>query len=207
MKKLVYFFDSTLGTITRETDQPEVHVRPEAARKDWENVGSITDCNLAFRRLATEFDFDVDAALRFYRVETAKEKGTFKPEREADFPVRVRMGAAALSELTECEYGSYEDHIHSDGAIGEIREGEYGEREFGDHGDYRRHIVELIERGGHKTVVILKNQDELDEFFVQSMTGTWGLTHERTAVRVFDELTDFVSPYKRHNISRGSIGF
>jgi len=116
---------------------------------------------------------------------------------QADFPIRVRMNESALYELHGCEYGSYEDHIKYDGT----REGEYA--------DGKLHCVELIDRGGHKghkTVVILETQDELDEFFCAAMTGTWGMFCPRVAFRVFDELYDFVSENRKVNISRGSIG-
>ena len=110
-----------------------------------------------------------------------------------DFPIKVRMSAAALSELRECEYGSYEDHIHSDGDIGEIREEEYGKREFGDHGDYLLHIVEIIDRSPYKTVVELRNQHEVDEFFAQTGSGTFSLHHPRICLRIYDELLPLVS--------------
>lgn len=115
--------------------------------------------------------------------------------KQADFPIRVRMSGAALDELHSCETGSYEDHISRDGT----REGEYT--------DGRLHIVELIERGGHKTVVILKTQDELDEFFCAAMTGTFGLYHCGVALRIFDELYEFVSDSRKVRITRGSIGY
>lgn len=42
------------------------------ARACWEKPGTITDCNLAFRRLATEFDFDISACLAWYRNDAAR---------------------------------------------------------------------------------------------------------------------------------------
>lgn len=115
--------------------------------------------------------------------------------KQAEFPIRVRMGAAALTELHSCEYGSYEDHIKQDGT----REGEYA--------DGTLHCVEIIERGGHKTVVILKSQDELEEFFAQAMTGTWSMYCLRTAQRIYRELEDYCRPENIRYCNYGTLGY
>lgn len=123
----------------------------------------------------------------------------------ATFPLRVRMSSAALTELHSCEYGSYEDHIHtgeiceSCGSVTTVRDEQYA--------DGRLHIIELIERGAHKTVVILKNQIELDEFYCAALTGTFGLYHCGVALRIFDELHEYVSSDRSVHITRGSIGY
>lgn len=123
------------------------------------------------------------------------------------FPIKIRMSANALKELHSCEYGSYEDHIKSDGAIGERREGEYGIREFGDHGDYPLHIVEIIERSKYKTVVEIRKQQELDEFISASLTGTFGLYCLGTCRRLYKSYIDSCTPERVRWVSYGTLGY
>lgn len=98
------------------------------------------------------------------------------------FPITVRMAREALQELHSCEYGSYEDNV---GYRGDERQGEYA--------DGTLHIVELIERSPFKTVVRLENQAEVDEFFAQAVSGTFGLYHPGVCQRIYDELLPHVS--------------
>lgn len=56
------YFDSTTGEI--ESDNG-VQIPVETARELW-LAGDFTDVTISFDRLAREFDFDVDACLRWY---------------------------------------------------------------------------------------------------------------------------------------------
>lgn len=112
-----------------------------------------------------------------------------------EYPIRVRMSAKAMSELENCEYGSYEDHIHSDGT----REEPYD--------DGSLHIVELIQRSPSKSYVDLQDQREVDEFFGQACTGTFGLYHPRICLRIYDELRPHASEKVAEAVSRYSIGY
>ncbi len=61
-----------LGRIEKEGTTPAtkgvlVSITPDEARALWEKVGTITDMNMAFRRLAVDFDFDVAACLEWYK--------------------------------------------------------------------------------------------------------------------------------------------
>lgn len=111
------------------------------------------------------------------------------------FPVKVKMRREAMDELHSCEYGSYEDHIHAD----DSREEPYA--------DGTLHIVELLERSPFKTVVYLENQEEVDEFFGQACTGTFGLYFRGTCLRIYDQLLPLVSEQAAKMVSRSSIGF
>ena len=118
------------------------------------------------------------------------------PDRShADFatPIRLRFKAAHLEELHSCEFGSYEDHIRDDERVGEYAD--------------RLHIVEIIERSG-KTFVELRNQFEVDEFFAQATSGTFGLYHPRVCLRIFNELLPHISDeVPKWLRSSGHIGY
>lgn len=96
-----------------------------------------------------------------------------------DFPIKLRFKRHHLEELHSCEYGSYEDNIRDDERLGEYADG-------------RLHIVEIIDRGG-KTVVELRDQQELDEFFGQATSGTFGLYHPLVCLRIFNQLRPHIS--------------
>lgn len=107
----------------------------------------------------------------------------------------IRMGRAAFDELHSCEYGSYEDSICStDGRIDEYADGDL-------------HIVEILERSPFKTVCHLYSQHEVDEFFGQCCTGTFGLYHAGICFRVFDQLEPLVTDAARKMVNRGTIGY
>lgn len=112
-----------------------------------------------------------------------------------NFPLKIKMGAAALQELHSCEYGSYEDHIHRDGS----REGEYA--------DGRLHIVEIIDRSPFKTRVEVRSQQELDEFISSALTGTFGLYCLGTCRRLFNQYHKHCTPERVQNIRYGSLGY
>lgn len=112
------------------------------------------------------------------------------------FPVKVRMSSAALSELHACEFGSYEDHIAEPGtrhSRADIEDSNEDGSRCGEYADGRLHIIELIDRSPYKTIVLLNNQAEVDEFFAQAVSGTFGMYHPGVCQRVFDELSDLVS--------------
>lgn len=109
--------------------------------------------------------------------------------------MKVRMSSSALAELEGCEYGSFEDHVGRDGK----REPPY------DKG--RLHIVELIQRSPFKTVVELRSQAEIEEFFSQACTGTFGLHCTKACQRVWDQLAPLVSESVRAKVPRGMIGY
>lgn len=111
------------------------------------------------------------------------------------YPVKVKMSRAAMDELHSCEYGSYEDHVHAD----DSREEPYD--------DGTLHIVELIERSPFKTVVYLENQTEVDEFFGQACTGTFGLYHVNVCLRIYRELLPHVSDKAKAAVNPGTIGY
>jgi hypothetical protein len=66
------------GRIEKEGEGPckgiNVSITVEEARACWNKPGTIKDCNLAFRRLATEHDFDVAACLKWYRDDADREQ-------------------------------------------------------------------------------------------------------------------------------------
>jgi hypothetical protein len=107
----------------------------------------------------------------------------------------IRMSAAAFDELHSCEYGSFEDNIC----------GEHGRLD-----DYQTgilHIIELIERSPFRTVCHLYSQNEIDEFFGQCCTGTFGLHHANICFRIFDQLEPLVSDHARKMVNRSTIGY
>lgn len=63
-------------------DGLNISIPVDEARALWD-AGKITDCNLAFRRLATEHDFDVRACLNWYKAEA-------KADRERQEGIGVR---------------------------------------------------------------------------------------------------------------------
>lgn len=55
------------GKITKESKKfGDVPITVDDARDAWQS-GQITDCNIAFHRLAVDFDFDVAKCLKWYR--------------------------------------------------------------------------------------------------------------------------------------------
>ena len=106
----------------------------------------------------------------------------------------VRMRAAHLEELRECEFGSYEDHIRDDRREEPYRDG-------------RLHIVELIDRSPCKTRVYLNTETEINEFFVQACTGTFGLYHLGALRRIYKQLAPFVSAKTKRRISYRGLGY
>ena len=58
---------ATYGRIEKETPNGLVSLTTDEAKEAWCNVGTISDCNYAFRRLAVDFDFDVEGCLKWYR--------------------------------------------------------------------------------------------------------------------------------------------
>ena len=104
---------------------------------------------------------------------------TTLPLEQATFPVKLRFKRHHLEELHSCEYGSFEDNIRDN-------------ERLNDYADGRLHIVEIIERGG-ATFVELRDQKELDEFFAQSTSGTFGLYHPRVCLRIFHSLIKHIS--------------
>jgi len=66
---MIVNFNTKNGHITKQSESGlgDVSITIEEAREAWNNVGTIEDCNLAFRRLAVDFNFDIQAALDFYK--------------------------------------------------------------------------------------------------------------------------------------------
>ena len=109
------------------------------------------------------------------------------------FPIKIKMRGEHLEELRECEWGSYEDNIRDE--------------RLGEYADGRLHIVEIIQRGG-RTVVELRNQHEVDEFFAQATSGTFGLYHPGVCRRIFNELLPHISDeVPKWLRSSGHIGY
>ena len=117
------------------------------------------------------------------------------------YPVRIVMRSAQLVELTECEFGSYEDHIAEEGvthhsvANGQYKAGvdasEDGSRlEPYDKG--RLHIVELIQRSPYKTLVELRTQEEVCEFYGAALSGTFGLYCVGVCRRLWRQLNPLI---------------
>lgn len=141
-----------------------------------------------------------------------------------NFPVKVKMSRTAMDELHSCEYGSYEDHIvnaqckHCKG-IGKFpcyggdqpcpkcKGAKHVVERRDPYDDGTLHIVEILERSPYKTVVYLENQAEVDEFFGQALTGTFGLYHLNTALRLYRELLPHVSVEAAKAVRPGSIGY
>ncbi|MCK5089240.1 MAG: hypothetical protein KAI41_08780 [Hyphomicrobiaceae bacterium] len=71
------------GRIEKEGSAPldgiRVMITVDEARAAWDKVGTITDSNMAFQRLAIEFDFDVAACLKWYRDEAKRERHDPQP--------------------------------------------------------------------------------------------------------------------------------
>jgi len=65
---MIYYFSPTSGEISYRFDKQSSVFKPTVAeaKEHWQ-AGDIEDCNIAFQRLATQFDFDVPAALTWYR--------------------------------------------------------------------------------------------------------------------------------------------
>ncbi len=99
---------------------------------------------------------------------------------EIQFPVRVRLTPMAISELINCEYGSYEDHILADGTRLEH------------YADGSLHAVEIAQR--FKTFIEMRDQYEIDEILGQSATGTWSMYHLHSAMKLYDALIPLASP-------------
>jgi len=132
----------------------------------------------------------------------------------------LNMGRAAIKdELHSCEYGSYEDHIVNE-QCGVCKDfgptptpcpsckgtGSVVKRlEPYDKG--RLHIVELLERDTSKTRVYLDTEEEINEFFVQAFTGTFGMYHLGVAERLYKQLAPFVDAATRGRIPIGNLGY
>jgi len=110
--------------------------------------------------------------------------------------IEVNFGRVAIKdEAIACEYGSYEDHILSDGT----REEPY------DTG--RLHVVELLERDKRRTRVRLQTVQEVEEFFGGLCTGTFGLYHLRTLQRIYKQLAPFVDAATLRRIPYHTLGY
>lgn len=141
--------------------------------------------------------------------------------------IEVNLGRAAIKEeLHSCEYGSYEDHIKSSdchycrgtgkgqflkwrkgGVVCRFCDGvglEETRQEPYDKG--RLHIVELLERDKRKSRVCLQTEEEVNEFFVQACTGTFGLYHLSTLRRIYKQLAPFVDARTKARVTYGSLG-
>lgn len=130
---------------------------------------------------------------------------TQMPIEQASFPVKLRFKAAHLEELHNCEFGSYEDNIQTDDIGGLKRLPPYNKVKA--DGSLYLHIVEIIERSG-KTVVELRDQQELDEFFGSATSGTFGLYHPRVCMRIFHSLIKHISDdVPKWLRSAGHIGY
>jgi RecJ-like exonuclease len=138
--------------------------------------------------------------------------------------IRVVMRPHILQELHDCEYGSYEDHVVDlkckpcEGFGKVVVRGVRGtcaacngkgtvltRLEPYDKG--RLHIVELIERSPYKSLVELQTEEEINEFFVQACTGTFGIYHLRTLQRIYKQLEPFVDVATKGRVSYGSLGY
>lgn len=107
----------------------------------------------------------------------------------------IRMRRRAFDELHSCEYGSYEDSIcGTDGRIDQYADGSL-------------HIVEILERSPFVSVCHLYTQHEIDEFFGQCCTGTFGLYHAAICFRIFDQLEPLVSDDAKKMVNRATIGY
>ena len=62
-QRTTLYFDSTTGNI--ETDEGH-HISTIQARSLWQ-TGVMVNSNISFQRLAIDFDFDVDACLKWYK--------------------------------------------------------------------------------------------------------------------------------------------
>lgn len=62
---MIFHFSPTTGRIEKETNQGLVSCTAAEANDAWIKC-DVEDCNIAFRRLAVDFDFDVKAALKWY---------------------------------------------------------------------------------------------------------------------------------------------
>jgi len=80
------------GRIEKEAESDalegmRVMITVDEARACWNKPGTIEDCNLAFRRLAEDFDFDVRACLKWYRDEAKREEVRHDPQPGDDEPL------------------------------------------------------------------------------------------------------------------------
>lgn len=147
-------------------------------------------------------------------------KGACKMNSIEEPIAKIRMPSAALLELLDCEYGSYEDHIRDVQCDRCMGSGERCMRTCGlckgkgtvverlepyDKGAL--HLVEIVERSKHKTVVYLHTQEEVDEFFVQACTGTFGMRRKGICLRIHDLLELLASEQARKLVNRGNIGY
>lgn len=137
--------------------------------------------------------------------------------------ITVNLGRGAIKdELEACEYGSYEDHIRLEkcescegsGCGIKLRtvcaacngRGRVVKRlEPYDKG--RLHIVELLQRDKSKSRCRLQTAEEVNEFFVQACTGTFGLYHLSTLRRIYKELAPYVDAKTKARISIDKLGY
>lgn len=122
-----------------------------------------------------------------------------------NFPIKFVAAPAILQELHSCEFGSYEDHIVNDSNGGVKRLEPYNH--IYEDGNIRLHCVEIIERSKNKAVIEMRSQEEVDEVYGQALTGTFGLYHLRTALRLYKELEPYVSDAARKSVNVSSIGY
>jgi len=91
-----------------------------------------------------------------------------------EFPIKIRMTARTVEELSSAEYGSYEDWLNDD-------------RKPTDYNGGRTcHTVEILER--HKTVLEIRDETELKEVFWAVSTGLFSEYCPGAADRLYGEL-------------------
>ncbi len=135
--------------------------------------------------------------------------------------ITINFGRASVKdELHSCEYGSYEDHIHSDDCsrcdgFGDIHGSDCGRcggagwtvKREEPYSTGRLHAVELIERDESKTRVHLDTEEEVSEFFRSACTGTFGLYHLKVLQRIYKQLEPYVSAAELKRIPYSSLGY
>jgi len=92
----------------------------------------------------------------------------------ASYPIKLKSSRPFIDEFEACEYGHYEDQL----AL----------RSEGEEEAEKLTSVEICER--HKTVIEIRNDDELAEIYFSLASGTIGLYKCAHANRLLDQIRD-----------------
>ena len=101
----------------------------------------------------------------------------------SDYPIKLNSSSAFIQELEGCEYGRYEDACSK-------RESSDPEDRKEAKEDYGVVVVDFLSR--HKTVIEVRNDDEIVELYYALGSGTIGLYRCKAANTIMDMIRDRV---------------
>ena len=99
---------------------------------------------------------------------------------EPNYPIRLKVSPAALSELAACEEGAYED------AVREFRRGNIGDR------DPRTHAHVVAQR--YKSQLRIDNDAEAVDMYYAVCSGTFQVTEEKNFLHTARKIADWLRP-------------